>query len=109
MKVSHSGNSPVQGGEVSGSKQTGKAHHARHTREGVQPGGAAQSEAVSPEISAKGKEFARAKQVAQEAPDTREEKIAELKRRIAADGYKIDTHAVADRLVDEHLKMSGIG
>ena len=63
---------------------------------------------VRPEISAKGRELAHAKDVASKAPDVREEKIAKLKAMIAANQYKVDPHAVADRLVDEHLS-SGIG
>jgi len=65
-----------------------------------------------PEISTRGRELAHAKDVATKAPDVREEKIAKLKAMIAADSYKINPHAIADRLVDEHLsgpQASGIG
>jgi flagellar biosynthesis anti-sigma factor FlgM len=64
--------------------------------------------AVNSEISAKGRELANAKAVATGAPDMREEKIAKLKEMIAANKYHPDPHAVADRMVDEHLS-SGIG
>jgi negative regulator of flagellin synthesis FlgM len=60
------------------------------------------------EISSRGRELAQAKQVANSAPDVREEKIAKLKEMINAGTYKVDAHAVADRLVDEHIS-SGIG
>src|SRR6185437_6438761 len=63
---------------------------------------------AKPEISAKGRELAHAKHVATNAPDIREEKIAKLKEMINAGKYKVDAHAVADRMVDEHLS-SGIG
>jgi flagellar biosynthesis anti-sigma factor FlgM len=61
------------------------------------------------EISSRAKEMAQAKDVAAAAPETREEKIAALKARIAAGRYEVDNEAVADRMVDDHLRMSGIG
>jgi negative regulator of flagellin synthesis FlgM len=62
---------------------------------------------VKTDISARGKEFARAKEVASGAPDVREEKIAELKRRIEAGHYHVDADKIADKLVDDHLAMGG--
>ncbi|MEN9724022.1 MAG: hypothetical protein RJB38_2008 [Pseudomonadota bacterium] len=66
------------------------------------------SGATKAEISSKAKDLAKAKEVAGQAPDVREDKIAELKARIAAGKYEVNAQAVADRLVDEHLS-SGIG
>ncbi|NDD91776.1 flagellar biosynthesis anti-sigma factor FlgM [bacterium] len=60
------------------------------------------------EISGKAREFAKAKEVAGQAPDVREDRIAELKAKIAAGNYKVNAQAIADRMVDEHLS-SGIG
>jgi flagellar biosynthesis anti-sigma factor FlgM len=37
----------------------------------------------------------------------REEKIAALKARIAEGKYKVDADKVADRMVDDHLQMTG--
>jgi negative regulator of flagellin synthesis FlgM len=106
MRVSQSGNNPVQSAEVSGSQHTKAAAHAKHTKKA---GNAAQSVTTdsgdaNATISSKGKELAQAKSVATNAADIREEKIAELKRRIAAGKYNVDSNAVADRLVDDHLK-----
>jgi negative regulator of flagellin synthesis FlgM len=64
--------------------------------------------AVKTEISTKGKDFSKAKAVAANAPDVREEKIAELKKRIAGGKYEVDANKVASKMVDEHLS-SGIG
>lgn len=61
--------------------------------------------AVRPEISEKARTMAKAKAMAKNAPDVREQKIAELKKRIASGAYKVDAEAVADRLVDDHLQM----
>jgi negative regulator of flagellin synthesis FlgM len=112
MRVNQSNGSAVQGSEVSGAKKTGKAAAAQEAKdakksEGVEgktniPG------SVNAELSNKGKEMAAAKAAASEAPDVREEKIAALKARIAAGKYNVDPSAIADRMVDDHLK-SGIG
>ena len=39
----------------------------------------------------------------------REAKIAELRKRIAEGSYHVDSKAVADRMVDDHMKMADIG
>ena len=112
MKVNNSGNA-VQGSEVNGSgaarksaslKESGSASAAEAAKRVASDGTDANTE-----ISAKGKDFAKAKAVASAAPDVREEKIAELKKRIAAGKYHVDADAVADRMMDEHIKMSEIG
>jgi negative regulator of flagellin synthesis FlgM len=64
---------------------------------------AAASGATNTEISSRAKDMARAKEVASGAPDIREEKIAELKKRIANKEYNVKPEAIADRMVDEHL------
>jgi negative regulator of flagellin synthesis FlgM len=100
--------------------QTGASSHVHSARSGAkvsktEKGGEAKAAEVAssdadsrPEISAKGREFAQAKEVAGNAPDVREEKIAKLKAMVDAGKYKVDPHAVADRMVDEHLS-SNIG
>lgn len=64
--------------------------------------------AARTEISGKAKDLAHAKDVASQAPDIREQKIAEIKARIAAGKYEVNSKAIADRMVDEHL-TSNIG
>lgn len=108
MRVNQSGNNPVQKSEVSGAKRSNQAASTQESQKAARAyqGGAA--DGAKAEISAKGKEFAKAKAVASETPDVREEKIAELKRRIAAGTYKVDAEAISERMVDDHLK-AGIG
>jgi negative regulator of flagellin synthesis FlgM len=60
---------------------------------------------VKANISSKSKEFVQAKALAHEAPDVRADKVAELKRKISDKSYHVDPGAVADKLVDEHLRM----
>jgi negative regulator of flagellin synthesis FlgM len=109
MRVSQSGNNP-QVNELAERVKVTSAHpkkgekaHETEARHHVAASGDAKAE-----ISAKGKEFAKAKAIANNAPDVREEKIAALKKRIAEGHYKVDADAIADRMVDEHLK-TGIG
>lgn len=110
MRVDHqAGNNP----EIANSKKGGRGIAAGDAKRVEKDGGSeiegasrrrANSD-VKTEISSKSKEFANAKAVANGAPDVRAEKIAELKRRIAESSYKVDNEAVADKLVDEHLRM----
>ena len=65
------------------------------------------ADSAKPELSSKAKDMAKAKAVASEAPDLREEKIAELKRRIAEGKYDVSAAAVADRMVDDHFELMG--
>ena len=109
MRVGQSGNSSVQGSEVYNAKKTGRAGDASKSERADRPQSAALADSAAPEISSKAKDLAKAKAVAAETPDVREQKIAELKKRISEGSYKVDARATADRLVDEHMKFGGIG
>lgn len=112
MRVSPSGNNSVQSTETSSAKQTGRAagtHNAKKTQGETETSSARSTEGTNATISDRGRELAQAKHVASSAPDVREAKIQELRERIAAGKYNVDHEKVADRMVDEHLKMSGIG
>jgi flagellar biosynthesis anti-sigma factor FlgM len=109
VKVDRSTNNPVQGSETQsakGARKTGSAKETDHATGSSESRGA--SGAVKAEVSDRAREMATARAAASDAPDVREEKIAELKARIAAGKYKVDPAAVADRLVDDHVRMSGI-
>ena len=111
MRVSSTGNNPIQGADVSGAKQTSRATETQKTKKSDQAQGTTQveSDGATTNISPRAREMLQANAAAKSAPDVREEKIAELKRRIAAGSYQVDTDKVADHMVDDHLKMSGIG
>jgi negative regulator of flagellin synthesis FlgM len=49
-----------------------------------------------------------ARELVYAAPDIRADKVSDLKQRIKDGSYKVDTSAVADKIVDEHLS-SGFG
>lgn len=104
MRVNQLSNNTVQSGEAAATRETGKANQAKSAAKKQPSGTSIDAESANANISAKGKEFARAKAIATDTPDVREEKIAELKKRIAAGRYKVDSDAVADRMVDDHMK-----
>ncbi len=56
-------------------------------------------------ISSKAKEANKAFSVAAAAPDVREDRVAELKKKIQAGTYKINSDLIADRLVDDHMAL----
>ncbi len=60
------------------------------------------------DISSKAKEFSKAKEVATGAPDVREQKIAELKKRIEEGKYKVNPEAVADKMIKEHAQTAAL-
>ena len=68
---------------------------------------ALKNESANTEISSKAKDMAKAKQIATDTPDVREAKIAELKERIQNKKYNVGADAIADKLVDDHIRMAG--
>ena len=106
MRVNPSTSNPVQSGDVASTSKTERADKSQKAKKGeVSPGA---SESVRAEISSKAKDLAKSKAVAESAPDVREDKVAELKKRIEGGKYKVDADAIANKLVDEHLKMEGL-
>lgn len=65
------------------------------------------NQSANAEISSKAKDMAKAKQLAVESPDVREAKIAELKERIQNKKYNVGADAIADKLVDDHIRLAG--
>ena len=111
MRVNPSNVNQAQASDVSSAKQAkgaaaakgaSGADEARKIKTTTEDG-------ARPEISAKARDAATAAQVAKDAPDVREAKIAELKKRIAEGKYNVDPKKVADRMVDDHLETAGLG
>jgi len=65
------------------------------------------SDSANTDISSKAKDMAKAKQVATDAPDVREAKIAALKEQIQNKKYNVGADKIADKLVDDHMSMVG--
>lgn len=99
----------TQTGELSRSEKlerSSKSDAARKTGDAAAAIGSSIG-AAKAEISTKGKDFAKAREVAAKAPDVREDRVSDLKERIASGKYKVSADAIADRMVDEHLRMGG--
>jgi negative regulator of flagellin synthesis FlgM len=108
MKVGSYGNQAVQSGEAGATKKTERSNEASQSAPVKKAQeSAAGSQAAKADISSRAREFSKAKEVAAAAPDVREEKVAELKRKIQSGNYSVDAQAVADRMVNEHLKTGG--
>ncbi len=58
------------------------------------------------EISQLGKDFQIAKQVVAQAPDIRQDKVNELKQRMASGTYNVSLEEVADKMVDSYFNKS---
>ncbi len=111
MKVGQTGNHPVKNTndvkEAKETKDVKKADRPERSERTERTETLSNGDAKA-EISAKSKEFAQAKAVATHAPDVREDKVADLKKRIAEGNYQVDHDSLAERMVDDHIR-SGIG
>ncbi len=67
------------------------------------------ADSAKTEISSRAKDMGKAKRVAEDAPDVREAKVAELKRKIADKEYQVSAEAIADRMVDDHIATARVG
>lgn len=106
MRVNPGANPSVQNTQTEAlkkSEQTAKPDRLKNIEQAKRAEGSSPS--ARAEISDKGKEFAKVHAAASSAPDVREERIAELKRRIAGGDYKVDSEAVADKMIKEHMSM----
>ncbi len=112
MKVSQAGNPSVPNAGISGSKATSRGAAVQGAKTAEKTSASkelvkASPQGVNAEISPKSREFSQVKSIAIEAPDIREDKIVELKNRISQGTYKVDSDSIADRMVDDHLRMPG--
>jgi negative regulator of flagellin synthesis FlgM len=99
--------SPVQSGEAQSAKKTEKSKSHPYDSKGDSGPVTKKSDSVNAEISSKARDLAKAKKAASEAPDVRESRIAELREKIQNKTYHVGADAIADRLVDDHLRMTG--
>lgn len=108
MRVNNPTSPSVQGTQTNRtetSKKSEQAQSAQKSRAASEIYGktAAGSTSATTEISSKAKEMATARATAAGAPDVREDRIAELKKRIAEGKYEVDSNKVADKLISDHM------
>jgi len=107
MRVNPTNSSPIQSAETQAGKKTEKTKSNAYESRSESAGVSTKTDSVNADISAKARDMAKAKQVANESPDVREAKIAELREKIQNKKYNVSADAIADRLVDDHLRMAG--
>jgi negative regulator of flagellin synthesis FlgM len=107
MRINPANSSPVQGSETQASKKAEKAKAQSYEGKSGGAAGSIKSDSVNAEISTKARDMAKAKQIASDSSDVREAKIAELREKIQNKTYNVSADAIADRLVDDHLRMAG--
>lgn len=103
MRVNPGLSQNIQGTQTEGLKKseaTAKPDRARQAEVAAKTRGIPAHPGA--EISDRAKEFAKAHAVASAAPDVREDRIAELKKRIASGEYKVDSEKVAEKMIGEH-------
>jgi negative regulator of flagellin synthesis FlgM len=69
----------------------------------TQPGGMSSTMTERVDLSSKAKDIQQIKQIIEETPDVRMDKIQELKQQIETGNYKVDAEKVAEKLVTESL------
>lgn len=103
MKVTNTGSQQLQGVV---SKKSEKTDSSKNTNK--QSAVAAELSGSSEvALSQRAKDMKKIKEVAMKSsPDVDEAKVARFQKLIDSGKYKVDSKAIADRLVDEELKMA---
>lgn len=63
------------------------------------------AKAVNVQLSPRAQDIKKIKEAANNAPDVDTAKVEKFKKLIAEGKYKVDAKAVAEKMVDEHLKL----
>ena len=106
MRVNPTNSSPIQSSDTSSAKKAEKLKQQADVGRDA-PSVSTKTDSAEAKISSKAKDMATAKQVANDTSDVREAKIAELRDKILNKKYDVSSSAIADRLVDDHLRMTG--
>ena len=107
MKVSNKIPNAIQGSEAAKTTKTGADSiiDGKRTKSSqVSSGGAEGSTRV--DVSSRAQEMAKAKELATPSDSIDEAKVARLQKLIDSGKYKVDADALADRLLDEQMKMN---
>ena len=110
MKVSNTGPKNVGSG-IAGPASTGTAAEtAKSVRSSKSPAaealGATVGSSTKVAVSSRAQEMKRAQEMATPSNDVDEAKVARLQALIDSGSYKVDSEAIAERLVSEQLKMN---
>ncbi len=108
MKVSNKSSNPMQGADAAkGAKITADSVDKKGNGSTAAAGfdSIANSDSAKVALSPRAQELKKAKELATPHGDINEAKVARLQKLIDEGKYKVDSEAVADRLVDEHFSM----
>lgn len=86
-------------------QNVGQAHSAQSAEKHQKPG-EANAKAHSGdrvEFSARSREMQKIYEVLQSAPDVRSEKVSEIRKRIEEGQYRVDSDALAEKIIKESL------
>jgi len=109
MKVQNSANNPIRNTDVGAAKKSEAPKRGTDTSAAPKSAPPVEiADSFNASISDRGREMATAKGLAAAAPDIREDKIADLKRRIANKEYNVKPDAVAEKMIGEHLNNPGV-
>jgi negative regulator of flagellin synthesis FlgM len=81
--------------EQAGVQRTERHHHGHHAKGAEATGG------DTLEVSARGRELAKAQQAVDAAPDVRADKVADIKQRIADGTYHVSADVLARKLLGD--------
>lgn len=103
MKVTH--NKVGQNLNLVDGKKTDKASNATDALLGKAPMSSEEiSSAAKVNISTRAQDVKKAKEIAMSTPDIDEAKVAHFQKLIDSGQYKVNSAAVADKMIDEELK-----
>lgn len=110
MKITHNkvgqniNATDTQSEKASGAAKTGGANKSSSASESAAANATNSSAATKVELSPRVQDIKKIKELAKNAPDVDADKVAKFKQMIAEGKYKVDAKAVANKMVDEHLK-----
>lgn len=96
----------MQNAEAAKASKTGGAEALLNSKKTSSPAkGAELKDSARVELSSRAQQMAKAKELATPSNEIDEAKVARLQKLIDEGKYKVDAEAIAERLLDEHLKM----
>lgn len=107
MKVSNSGQPKLAGINSSSTASVAKSKGSpsKNSTTAAEALGVSVANSAKVDLSSRAQEMKRAQELATAGDGVDSAKIARLQALIDSGQYKADAHAIADKLVDEHLKM----
>jgi len=80
-----------------------KSREVSSTPEISKEEGAKRPSSEKVELSSRAKDLQKVSEILKKTPDVREEKVSELKAKVANGTYQVKSKDVADKMVNEHL------